>query len=215
MVNTSVGSRSAEATLRGWQSAVRITTPLKKEDMQNLRIGDMVLISGRIVTGIDRIHKFLFKEKPSAEDIPFNLNGSALYHCGPIINRTEEGYRFIAGGPSTSARFGMYTPWLINEYGIKAVIGKGGMDNKTRDALTENGGIYLLAISAAVFIADRVKKVVDGWKAEVFGIPEAMWLLEVEDFPAIVTMDSHGNSLHKDIESISAENLRKLLDVEN
>lgn len=211
MVNTSVSSQSAKTTRRGEQSAVRINTPLKKKDIQNLRIGDMVLIRGRIVTGMDRIHKFLFKEKPSVEDIPFNLNGSVLYHCGPIINKTEEGYKFIAGGPSTSARFGMYTPWIINEYGIRAIIGKGGMDKKTHDALMDNGGIYLLAISAAVSIADRVKKVVAGWKAEEFGIPDAMWLLEVEDFPAIVTMDAHGNSLHKDIENISLENLRKLL----
>lgn len=210
MVNTSVRCQSAETTRRGEQSAVRINTPLKKKDMQNLRIGDTVLISGRIVTGMDRIHKFLFKEKTSVEDIPFNLNGSVLYHCGPIINKTAEGYKFIAGGPSTSARFEMYTPWIINEYGIKAIIGKGGMDKKTRDALMENSGIYLLAISAAVFIADRVKKVVDGWKAEEFGIPDAMWLLEVEDFPAIVTMDAHGNSLHDEIEKISLENFKRL-----
>lgn len=211
MVNTSVISKSTKTTRRGEQSAVRINTPLRKKDIKNLRIGDMVLISGRIVTGMDRIHKFLFKEKPSAEDIPFNLNGSVLYHCGPIINKAEEGHKFIAGGPSTSARFGMYAPWIINEYGIKAIIGKGGMDKKTHDALMNNGGIYLLAISAAVFIADRVKKVVDGWKVEEFGIPDAMWLLEIEDFPAIVTMDAHGNSLHEDIENISSENLRKLL----
>ena len=211
MVNISVGRQSPEATRRGGQSAVRINTPLRKEDIENLRIGDMVSISGHIVTGMDRIHKFLFKEKPSVEDIPFNLNGSVLYHCGPIINKTAEGYKLIAGGPSTSTRLEMYTPWIINEYGIKAIMGKGGMDKKTRDVLAENGGIYLLAISAAVVIADRIKKVVDGWKIEEFGMPEAMWLLEAEDFPAIVTIDAHGNSLHDEIEKISLENFKRLL----
>lgn len=197
-------------------SVVRLKTPLKKGDVLNLKIGDMVLISGRVVTGRDRIHKFLFNERPSKGEIPFELAGTSLYHCGPIIRKTEDGYKMISGGPTTSIRVDMYEPWVIREYGIRAVIGKGGMGPDTLAALRESGCVYLNAISGAgVYLADRVKRIVDGWKIEEFGVPEAMWLLEIEDFPAIVTMDAHGNSLHKDIENISADNLGKLLHGEN
>lgn len=198
------------------ESAVRIKTPLKKEDVLNLKIGDMVLISGRVVTGRDRIHKFLFNEKPLKEEIPFELAGAILYHCGPIIRKTEDGYKMIAGGPTTSIRVDMYEPWVIKEYGIRAIIGKGGMGPDTLAALRESGCVYLNAISGAgAYLADRIKHIVDGWKIEEFGVPEAMWLLEIEDFPAVVTMDAHGNSLHKDIENISSEHLRKLLGGKN
>ncbi|GAB4417301.1 MAG: hypothetical protein OHK0032_13340 [Thermodesulfovibrionales bacterium] len=193
-------------------SAVRIRTPLKKEDILSLKVGDMVIISGQVVTGRDRVHKFLFNERPHREKIPFNLDGSILYHCGPIIRKVEDGYKLIAGGPTTSIRVEMYEHWVIKEYGIKAVMGKGGMGRKTLDALKECGCVYLHTISgAAVYLADRVKMIVDGWKVDEFGMPEAMWLLEVENFPAIVTMDAHGNSLHRDVESLSSENLKKLL----
>lgn len=205
-----------QKAIRPQLSVIRLKTPLKKEDVLNLKIGDMVLISGQVVTGRDRIHKFLFNEKPSKEEIPFELAGTILYHCGPIIRKTEDGYKMISGGPTTSIRVDMYEPWIIKEYGIRAVIGKGGMGPDTLAALRESGCVYLNAISGAgAYLADRVKRIVDGWKIEEFGVPEAMWLLEIEDFPAIVTMDAHGNSLHAVIENISSEHLSKLLHGEN
>jgi fumarate hydratase class I len=230
-----------EKAVSGQRSAVRLKTPLKKEDVLNLRIGDMVLISGQIVTGRDRVHKFLFNERPSKNEIPFNLEGAILYHCGPIIKGSEElrvtskekedsGFRIqnsnqslsrvtryaslnlIAGGPTTSIRVEMYEPFVIREYGIRAIIGKGGMGEKTREALKECGCAYLHAVGgAAVYLADRIKRIIDGYKVEEFGMAEAMWLLEVEDFPVVVTMDAHGNSLHKEIEKASLDNLRALL----
>lgn len=223
MVNETVSSQ---------QSAVRIKTPLTKDDVLGLKIGDMVLISGQIVTGRDRVHKFLFNERPSKNEMPFNLEGSILYHCGPIIvkegnklqvtstelkNRDSlvtrhSSLKLIAGGPTTSMRVEMYEPFVIKEYGLRAIIGKGGMGAKTLAALQECGCVYLHAVGgAAVYLADKVKRIIDGYKIEEFGMPEAMWLLEVEDFPAVVTMDAHGNSLHKQIEEISMENLKRLL----
>lgn len=199
----------------GQQSAVKINTPFKNKDISNLRAGDLVSVSGRIVTGTDRVHKFLFEEKPAIEDIPFNLSGSLLYHCSPVIKKGGDGYKAVACGPLMSSRLEMYTPWVIRKYGIKAIAGKGGMGRDTLDALKESGGIYLQTPSAAAFLADKIKTVADSWKIEEFGISEAMWLLEIEDFPAIVTIDAHGSSLHKDIENISSENLRKLLYGEN
>lgn len=209
MVNE--GSKGQGARGKGSEE-VRLKTPLKKEDVLNLKIGDMVSISGLVVTGRDRLHKFLFDERPSKNEMPFNLEGSILYHCGPIIRKTDEGYKLIAGGPTTSMRVEMYEPFVIKEYGLRAIIGKGGMGAKTLDALQECGCVYLHAVGgAAVYLADRVKRIVDGYKIEEFGIPEAMWLLEAEDFPAVVTMDAHGNSLHRSIEEVSLENLRRIL----
>jgi len=189
-----------------------LKTPLSEGDVRDLRVGDMVSLSGYIVTGRDRVHKFLFNERPPKSEIPFNLDGSILYHCGPIIRKTEDGYKLIAGGPTTSMRVEMYEHWVIKEYGIRAVMGKGGMGSKTMDALRECGCVYLHTIGgAAVYLADRVKKIVDGWKVEEFGMAEAMWLFDVEGFPAVVTMDAHGNSLHREVEALSADNLRRLL----
>ncbi|HDH01897.1 MAG TPA: fumarate hydrolyase [Nitrospirae bacterium] len=190
----------------------RLTTPLSEEDAGSLRVGDFVMLNGMLVTGRDRVHKFLFNEKPDSKTIPFELKGAVLYHCGPIIKKEEKGYRLIAGGPTTSQRVEMYEWWVIKEYGLKGIIGKGGMGEKTLRALREEGCVYLHTISgAAVYLADRIKRVVDGWKIEEFGEPEAMWLIEVEDFPAIVTMDAHGNSLHEVINEKSMKVYRELI----
>jgi len=190
----------------------KLNPPLNKEDVLSLKVGDKVTINGRLITGRDKVHKFLFNERPKTEEIPFNLKGAILYHCGPIIKEIKEGYKLIAGGPTTSNRVEMYEHQIISQYGIRAVMGKGGMGKKTLNALKENGCIYLHTMSgAAVYLADRVKRVVDVWKLEDFGMAEAMWVFEVEEFPAIVTMDAHGRSLHEEIEEFSYGEMRRLL----
>ncbi|PJA82962.1 MAG: fumarate hydratase, partial [Nitrospirae bacterium CG_4_9_14_3_um_filter_44_28] len=185
-----------------------INLPLTKKDVMGLNAGDMVLINGMIVTGRDRMHKFLFYERPLKKDIPFNLSGTLLYHCGPIVIPShpplEKGgrgdFRVIASGPTTSIRVETYEHRIISSYGIRGIMGKGGMCERTLNAMKKNGCVYFHTIGgAAAYLADRVKKVVDVWKLKEFGAPEAMWLLEVENFPAIVTMDAHGKSLHNDI----------------
>lgn len=192
--------------------AKKINLPLTKEDVLGFRVGDMFLLSGLIVTGRDKAHKFLVNEAPSAGEMPFDLNGGIIYHCGPIISKTDDSYRLIAAGPTTSMRVEMYEADVIKKYGVRGIIGKGGMGEQTLNTLKEYGGVYFHTISgAAVYLADRIKRVVSGWKIEEFGAPEAMWLLEVEDFPVVVTMDAHGNSLHRGIEKASFENVKKLL----
>lgn len=189
-----------------------LNTPLSKEDVLNLKVGDMVSINGLIVTGRDKVHKFLVHEKPDKKDIPFELHGGIIYHCGPIIKKADDTYKLIAAGPTTSIRVEMYESDVIEAYGIRGIIGKGGMGEKTLNAMKEQGCVYFHAISgAAAYLADKIKNVRDGWKIEEFGAPEAMWLLEVEDFPAIVTMDAHGNSLHRDIEKISLKRLKEII----
>ncbi|MFO0752399.1 MAG: FumA C-terminus/TtdB family hydratase beta subunit [Thermodesulfovibrionales bacterium] len=190
----------------------RIRLPLSREDALSLRVGEMVLLSGQMVTGRDRVHKFLVGEKPDKKEIPFVLEGGVLYHCGPLIAKEGDTYRLLSAGPTTSMRVELYEAEVIRRYGLRGIVGKGGMGEETRSALQEAGAVYFNAISgAAVYLADRIKKVAGGWMVEEFGAPEAMWLLEVEDFPAVVTMDAHGNSLHRQVEDASRENLRKLL----
>ena len=189
-----------------------ITLPLTVEDVLELHAGDIVLVNGQIVTGRDRLHKFLYNERPSRRQIPVNLEGTVLYHCGPIVKKTGKGFRLAACGPTTSMRVEMYEPMIISRYGIRGVMGKGGMGLRTLKALKENGCVYLNTFGGtAVYLADRVKKVAGVWKLEEFGMAEAMWILEVEDFPAIVTMDAHGKSLHEDVEKRSQREFKKLI----
>jgi fumarate hydratase class I len=189
-----------------------INLPLSKRDVMGLNAGDVVLINGMIVTGRDKMHKFLFYERPPKKDIPFNLSGTVLYHCGPIVKKSDSGYKIIASGPTTSIRVETYEHRIISSYGIKGIMGKGGMGERTLDAMKKSGCVYFHTIGgAAVYLADKVKRVIDVWKLEEFGVPEAMWLMEVENFPAIVTMDAYGRSLHKEIEKKSLNNLERLI----
>jgi len=181
---------------------VVLTTPITEAQIRALKVGDVVLLNGRIYTGRDSVHAYLMKH-----DSPIDLNGGVLYHCGPVVLKDGDGWRMMAAGPTTSIREEPYQGDVIRKFGVRAVIGKGGMGAKTLTALTEAGAVYLSAIGgAAQFYARSVRKV-PGVSLLDFGVPEAMWHLDVLDFPAIVTMDSHGNSLHKDIETESAKRL--------
>jgi fumarate hydratase class I len=181
---------------------VRLHAPLSEADVRALKVGDVVMVSGRMFTGRDAVHSHLMKHAP-----PVDLSGSVLYHCGPVVARDGEGWRVTAAGPTTSIREEPYQAEIIRRYGVRAVIGKGGMGAKTLAGLQEHGAVYLNAIGGAAQFYARAIKRVDGVSLLEFGTPEAMWHLTVEDFPAIVTMDAHGNSLHKDIEQASGQHL--------
>lgn len=182
---------------------VELTAPISEAQIRDLKVGDVVKISGRIYTGRDAIHKHL-----SENDAPVDLDGQIIYHCGPVVLKNEDGsYEIKAAGPTTSIREEPYQGDIMKKFGIRAVIGKGGMGPKTLAALQEHGGVYLNAIGgAAQYYADCIKEV-EGVDLLQFGIPEAMWHLRVEDFTAVVTMDSHGNSLHADVDKTSLEKL--------
>lgn len=193
-------------------NAKKICFPLSGNETADLNVGDTVFISGKLVTARDKAHQFLFNERPGIKDLPFDLKGSLIYHCGPIVKKIGSEYRIVACGPTTSARVDMYEWWVMQEYGISAIMGKGGMGGRTLDALAKCGGVYLHTIGgAAAFLAEKVTRVIDVFKLEEFGIPEAMWLMEVEDFPAIVTMDSHGKSLHEAVRKESEKAYLRLI----
>jgi fumarate hydratase class I len=184
---------------------VRLRAPMTEADVRGLAVGDVVLVSGRLFTGRDAVHSYLMKHDP-----PVDLRGSALYHCGPVAVKEGDTWRVTAAGPTTSIREEPYQAEIIKRYGVRAVIGKGGMGAKTLAALKEHGAVYLNAIGgAAQFYAQSIRNV-DGVSLLEFGTPEAMWHLSVEDFPAIVTMDAHGNSLHSDIEQESGAHLEMI-----
>lgn len=185
------------------KEVVELQAPITEEQIRSLKVGDVVSISGRMFTGRDAIHHHLM-----SHDAPVDLNGQIIYHCGPVMQKDEEGnWHVRAAGPTTSIREEPYQGDIMKKFGIRAVIGKGGMGPKTLAALGEHGGVYLNAIGgAAQYYADCIKAV-EGVDLMEFGIPEAMWHLRVENFTAVVTMDSHGNSLHADVDKSSLEKL--------
>jgi fumarate hydratase, class I len=203
--STPVVAMADQAGFQRTGREVALQTPLTEEQVRALKVGDVVLLSGRVYTGRDAVHAHLMKHDP-----PVDLRGSVIYHCGPVVAKEGDDWRVTAAGPTTSIREEPYQADIIKRYGVRAVIGKGGMGAKTLGALKDAGAVYLNAIGgAAQFYARSIKKV-DGVSLMEFGTPEAMWHLQVEAFPAIVTMDAHGNSLHKDVETASAQSLASL-----
>jgi fumarate hydratase, class I len=184
---------------------IRLRAPLGEDQMRGLKVGDVVLIDGEMFTGRDAVHAHLMKNPP-----PADLHGAILYHCGPVM--LDQNGRWItkAAGPTTSIREEPYEAEVLRRYGVRAVIGKGGMGANTLAAMKECGAVYLHAIGGAAQVYARAIKRVLGVSLLEFGIPEAMWRLEVEDFLAIVTMDAHGNSLHADVEKSTREALTRV-----
>jgi fumarate hydratase class I len=184
---------------------VVLTPPLTEAQVRALKVGDVVLITGEMFTGRDSVHHYLMRNPP-----PVDLTGAVLYHCGPVMIQENGKWVAKAAGPTTSSREEPYQADIIQRYGVRAVIGKGGMGPKTLAALKEFGAVYLNGIGGAAQYYARTIKEVLGVHLEQFGIPESMWRLRVENFAAIVTMDAHGNSLHADVEKITADSLSAL-----
>jgi fumarate hydratase class I len=183
------------------------STPLSEADMRQLKVGDVVVLNGPMFTGRDALHKYLV-----SHESPVDLNGAVLYHCGPVMLKDEDDkWHVKAAGPTTSIREEPYQADILRKFGVRAVIGKGGMGANTLKGLQEVGAVYLNAIGgAAQFYAEKITDVTGVDFLEEFGIPEAMWHLQTQGFLAVVTMDSHGNSLHADVEAESGEKLELL-----
>jgi fumarate hydratase subunit beta len=174
-----------------------LALPLEPEQVQALHVGDEVLVSGRLITGRAAAHRWL-----AAEDAPAVravARGSMIYHCGPVVAREDPGgWRIVAAGPTASMRMEEHQAAVIARYGLRGVIGKGGMGPRTQAALRECGAVYLHAVGGlAVVLARCVVRVHGVHRLEELGVPEAIWDIEVRDYPAVVTMDAHGKSLHE------------------
>ena len=203
----------------------QITTPISDEAVRDLKVGDSVAISGMMITGRDAAHKwmidtFIKKTRPPQgddlqvyEELKKLLNGAVIYHCGPVVAGLDtKDYKFIAAGPTTSIREEPYQADVMKHFNVKGVIGKGGMGAKTLKGCQETPSVYFHAIGgAASFLAQTVTKVHGVFKMD-FGVPEAMWVIEVKEFPVVVTMDSHGGSQHAVIDDSSKKVLDELLE---
>jgi len=203
----------------------KLTLPISDEAIRELKVGEPVLLSGVMMTGRDAVHKWMNdrfiakKVEPSEDDLAVYeaikpiLDGGIIYHCGPVVAGVETGdYKFIAAGPTTSIREEPYQADVMKLFNLKGVIGKGGMAAKTLKGCQDTPAVYFHAIGgAASLIAQRVEKVLGVHKLD-FGVPEAMWVIDVKDFPVVVTMDSHGDSQHAVVEAHSQEVLTGLLE---
>lgn len=190
---------------------IPLSFPFAEEKIRSLKVGDAVEISGIVFTGRDVVHKYLHEGGKLPPEV--NLREGIIYHCGPVVVKDEEGHwKVTAAGPTTSIREEPYQWQIIRDFGLRGVIGKGGMGEKTLQACREHGCVYLHGVGgAAQVLAECVKKVRNVYFLKEFGSPEAIWELEVERFPAVVTMDSHGNSLHREVfEQSQAELARRL-----
>lgn len=202
----------------------KITLPISDETIRDLRVGEMVLLSGVMMTGRDAVHKWLYdtfitkKRQPEGDDLEVFetikpiLDGGIIYHCGPIVSGVETGdYKFVAAGPTTSIREEPYQALIMELFNLKGVIGKGGMGEKTLKGCQDTPAVYFHAIGgAASLIAQLVQKVLAVYKLD-FGIVEAMWVIDIKEFPVVVTMDSHGGSKHATINESSKKVLDDLL----
>lgn len=202
-----------------------ITIPISDDIIRSLHVGEPVELSGVMMTGRDAVHKWMTEtfikktREPQGDDLQVYeeikkyLNQGVLYHCGPVVSGIEtKEYKFVAAGPTTSAREEPYQALVMQHFNIKGVIGKGGMGAKTLQGCVETPGVYFHAVGgAATFLAQTVQRVLGVYKLEEFGVPEAMWVIEVKNFPVVVTMDAHGQSQHKVIDEKSQKVLDDLL----
>ena len=190
---------------------IPLSTPVSETAIRSLKVGDEVAVSGVLFTGRDAVHKYLHEGGQLPPGV--QLQGGILYHCGPVIIKDEQGnWKCVAAGPTTSIREEPYQWQVIRDFGLRGVIGKGGMGEKTLAACKEYGCVYLHAIGgAAQVLAECVRSVPNVYLMDKFGAPEAIWQFEVVSFPVVVTMDAHGNSLHKEVFAASQAELAKHL----
>jgi len=190
---------------------IELRLPASDADIRKLKAGDEVSITGTLITARDAAHKYLIDtDGAEVRDI---LNGGMVYHCGPVVKKDASGkYSFVAAGPTTSIRTEPFEPPVIEKYHLRGVIGKGGMGPGTLAACAKFGCVYLSALGGlATTLARSVVEVPAVYKLEEFGVPEALWVIKVKGFPAVVTMDSHMKSIHDDIEAASKKNYDRLM----
>ncbi len=187
-----------------------IRLPVSEEEVRSLRVGDVIYVTGRVVTARDEAHKKVLELLREGRPIPVDLRGLAVYHCGPVVEREDGGWRVVAAGPTTSARMESVEPEFIERTGVRIIIGKGGLGKGTTEAARKFGAIYAVFTGGAgVLAAESIKRVVGVHWLDELGMAEAMWEFEVEEFgPLAVTIDSHGRNFYAEAE----EKRRKVLE---
>jgi fumarate hydratase subunit beta len=187
----------------------RLKTPLSEQQIRKLLVNDTIYITGTIVTARDVAHRRALEYNKEKKQLPINLEGLAVFHCGPIVKKDDIGWRVVAAGPTTSSRMEPFEAGFIKNFKVRVVIGKGGMGKKTVDAMKQYGAVYGAFTGGAAVLAAKAIKKVKGVEWSDLGMPEAMWILEVEEFgPVTVAIDTHGNNLYETIQD-KAENEKR------
>ncbi|MCE4628533.1 MAG: FumA C-terminus/TtdB family hydratase beta subunit [Desulfurococcales archaeon] len=203
--------------MSGEARVFHLRTPISDEDVEKLRVGDIIYITGIMVTARDEAHKKILEVLERGEKLPIDLRGLVLYHCGPVVRKRPDGtWEVVAAGPTTSMRMESVEAEFIAKTGVKVIVGKGGMGRRTAEAMKKYKAVYAVFTGGAgALAANRIKRVVDVYWLEELGIPEAVWVFEVEEFgPLVVTIDSHGNNYYeKHMEEVRkrAEEIKKEL----
>lgn len=189
----------------------RLSTPISEKTVRKLRVNDTVYLSGTIVTARDAAHRRALQFHEEGKQLPVNLEGLAVFHCGPLMKKEDNGWRVVAAGPTTSSRMDLFEDEFIKNFKVRVVVGKGGMGKKTADAMKQYGAVYGAFTGGAAVLAAKAVKQVKGVEWSDLGMPEALWILEVEDFgPLTVAIDSHGNNLFETIQTNVANEKQKI-----
>ncbi len=189
----------------------KFRTPISEDDVRKLKVNDVLYVSGTIVTARDQAHRraieFFNQQKP----LPVNLEGLAVFHCGPVVSKEGDKWTAVAAGPTTSTRMDIFEDEFIKDFKVRVVIGKGGMGKKTTDAMAKYGAVYGAFTGGAAILAAKAIKNVKSVEWLDLGTPEAMWIFEVEEFgPLAVAIDSHGNNIFMDIQKVVESNKQKI-----
>jgi fumarate hydratase subunit beta len=188
-----------------------LRTPILEEEIRKLRVKDVIYITGSIVTARDQAHRRALEYLKEGKPLPINLEGLAVYHCGPVVKKEGDKWVAVAAGPTTSTRMDIFEDELIKNFKVRVVIGKGGMGKRTTEAMAKYGAVYGAFTGGAALLAAKAIKDIRGVEWLDLGTPEALWIFEVEDFgPLTVAIDSHGNNLFMEVEKNVEENRRKI-----
>ena len=190
---------------------MNLRAPITERAARSLKLGDEVTVDGRVFIGRDEAHIRALEMRENGEELPFDMNGGVLYHCGPIARRKDGGWEIIAAGPTTSARMNSLEPLFIREFGVRAIIGKGGMSAPTLEAMRETGCVYLAFTGGAAVLAARGIARVERVEWLDLGMPEALWVVEARSLgPLVVAMDANGGSLYDDVNGQAEKNLARI-----
>jgi fumarate hydratase subunit beta len=189
----------------------KLKTPISEEDIRKLQVNDVLYITGTMVTARDQAHRRALEMAKEGKQIPIDLKGLAVFHCGPIVKKVGDKWVAVAAGPTTSTRMDIFEDEFIKTFGVRVVIGKGGMGKRTSEAMKKYGAVYGAFTGGAAVLAAKTIKNVKTVEWYDLGVPEALWVFEVEEFgPLAVSIDSHGNNLFEDVKKQVEENKQKI-----
>jgi fumarate hydratase subunit beta len=193
-------------------SEIELNVPLTEDSVRSLKLGDVVYLTGTIFTARDEAHLHALEAGRTGKELPVSFEGSAVYHCGPIMKKDDsDTWHVVAAGPTTSSRMNSLEPGFIEQFGVRAIIGKGGMSKPTVEAMKIHGCVYLSFTGGAAILAARGIDAVQTVHWYELGMPEALWVLDCVKFgPVIVGIDANCNSLYEDVDKVVESNIPRI-----